>query len=329
LNSVASQSGLSNQLFRIGAVQSFDRWLHATPHSPVVAEVSPLHVAVARWAGKGGHLEGVAMQALPAGAVVPSPLETNIAQPDVVRSALRQVFARVDPGSAPVALLLPDPVVRVFILPFETLPRRHRDALPLLRWRLKKSVPFDMEETSISWERQASRDGKLEIVAAVARQPIVREYEALLESCGTRAGVVLSSTLSSLPLLEERGATLLARLSGRTLTTVIVLGGNLCVYRSTELQGDGAALEPKAMLDEIFPAVAYFQDTWASSIHRARLSGFGTRADVFLQALADELKIPVGSMADAEGARALEAAAKDLVPHGLDALAGWRMNRRS
>ena len=57
-----------------------------------------------------------------------SPVETNVTQPDAVRSALRDVFNRVPTRGAPLALLIPDPVVRVFILPFDTLPRRADEA---------------------------------------------------------------------------------------------------------------------------------------------------------------------------------------------------------
>ena len=329
MSSVASQSTLSAQFFRIGIVQRVEHWLHAMPHPSVVVEIGGPYVAAARWAGKGGHLEGVAVESLPAGAVMPSPVEANVTQPDAVRSALRKVLSKVAPGGAPVALLVPDPVVRVFILPFDTLPRRASDALPLLRWRLKKSVPFDVEETVVSWMRQAGRDGGLEVVTAVARQPIVREYESLIEALGARAGVVMSSTLAALPLLEERGATLLVRLCGKILTTVVVRGANLCVYRSTEVRSDAAALESQTMLDEVFPAVAYYQDSWDETIDRARLSGFGDREALFGTALGDEMKIPVGPMTEAEGSRGLEGPAKDLVPHGLDALAGWMMNGKS
>ena len=106
-----------------------------------------------------------------------SPVDANVIQPEAVRSALRKVFNRVPPRGAPMVLLIPDPVVRVFILPFETLPRRADEALPLLRWRLKKSVPFDVDETVVSWMRQTGREDALEVVTAVARQRIVREYE--------------------------------------------------------------------------------------------------------------------------------------------------------
>jgi len=298
------------------------------PHPPVVVEIAEPHVALARPASRGGHPEDLAVEALPAGAVMPSTLETNLVQPEAVRSALGKLFDRVPVHGAHVALLVPDLVVRVFLLPFDNLPRRASEALPLLRWRLKKSVPFNVDETTVSWMRQEARDGGLEIVTAVARQSIIREYEAVIESFGVRAGVVLSSTLATLPLLEERGATLLVRLCGKTLTTVIVRGATLCLYRSTEMRGDSTR-EPQAMLDEVFPSVAYFQDSWGETIERARLSGFGAKENVFGQALARELRIPAGSMSDAAGVQSLGPLVKDWVPQGLDALGGWIMSRKS
>ncbi|HXQ26028.1 MAG TPA: hypothetical protein VN822_06445 [Candidatus Acidoferrales bacterium] len=315
--------------YQSGILGRVDRWLHAMPHPPLVVEVARDHVAAARWGNVRGQLEQVAVESLPAGSVMPSTVETNITQPEAVRSALLRVFSRVPDRGAPVTLLVPDPVVRVFILPFDTLPRRANDALPLLRWRLKKSVPFDVDETVVSWMRQKGREANLEVITAMARRPIIREYEEIVESVGAHAGVVLSSTLATLPLLEERGTTLLARLCGRTLTTAIVYGPNLCVYRSTEMPAEAALLDPQAMLDEVFPAVAYYQDTWGASIDRARLTGFGERKEVFGAALAGELKISVAPLSDAEGARDLDTPAKDLIHHGLDALAGWMLNGKS
>jgi type IV pilus assembly protein PilM len=326
LSSYPSQASIANRFLHLGPVRRFDGWLNAMPHPSVVVEIAGPHVAVARWGGKHGRLEDVAVEVLPAGAVMPSTLETNIVQPEAVRAGLRQIFSRVSVDGSPVALLVPDLVVRVFILPFDNLPRRASEALSLLRWRLKKSVPFDVEETSVSWMRQDAREGGLEVVAAVARQPIVREYEALVESLGTRAGVVVSSTLATLPLLDERGSTLLVRICGKTLTTAIVRASNLCLYRSTERRTDTATLEPQAILDEVFPAVAYYQDSWGETIDRVRLSGFDGAESSFSEALAEELKIPAMSMSDVGGADSLDSSARDLISHGLDALFGWMMN---
>ena len=182
--SLIGSGSLATQFFQIGAVRRIDRWLHTTPQPSVVVEIADDHVAAAQQGSGHGKLDAFAVEPLPTGSVMASPLETNVTQPDTVRSALRRVFHSVPAHGESVALLVPDPVVRVFILPFDTLPRRAEEALPLLRWRLKKSVPFDMDETVVSWMRQNGREGNLEVVTAVARQQILREYEEIIESLG-------------------------------------------------------------------------------------------------------------------------------------------------
>ena len=110
-----------------------------------------------------------------------------------------------------VALLLPDPVIRVFVQHFEQFPRSPEEALPMLRWKLRKSVPFEVDETLISYMRQAPREGGVDVVTALARLRIIREYEGLAEAAGLFPGVVLSSSLAAITLLEDERPTLLAR----------------------------------------------------------------------------------------------------------------------
>ncbi|HKW89536.1 MAG TPA: hypothetical protein VJN21_12350 [Candidatus Acidoferrales bacterium] len=269
-----------------------------------------------------GHLGAFFTEPLPEGAIVPSATQANIANPDALRSAIRSVLNRVPAQGQGVALLVPDPVIRVFILSFDTFPRRADEALPLLRWRLKKILPFDADEAVISWRRQQNREGKPEIVAAVARQKIIREYEAAIEAHDMHAGVLQSSTLATLPLLDSADATLLARLSGRNLTTVIARGETLCVYRSTEM-GSGK-LSPQTVLDEVFPSVAFYQDTWGGKVERLRVAGFAGGEDEIREHLARELDCEASPLARPGD---LSESARSLVSQGLESLVGWHLHR--
>jgi type IV pilus assembly protein PilM len=323
---LSSAPSLTEQFYDLGPVRRIERWLTAMPHPPLVVDIASTHVAAARWGKINGSLDSFFVEPLTLGSVMPSPVEMNVAQPDAVKSALRRVFDHVPAREHGVVLLIPDLVVRVFILPFDTLPRSANDALPLLRWRLKKSVPFDVDETVVSWMRQAGNTGNLEVVTAVARHRIIREYEEIVEGLNAKVGVVLSSTLATLPLIEAHGATLMIRMSGKTMTTVIVRGTSLCVYRSTDMASEAALLSPQAMLDEIFPAMAYYQDTWGGAVDWVRLAGFGAREAIFRRALSDELKCSVGSLAESQEALGLDSSAKDLLKQNLEGLVGWMMN---
>lgn len=107
------------------------------PHPALACEIASTHVAVAHGSRTGAALDAHAVEALPEGAVQTSPVELNILDPGAVGGALRSAFSRVHAGprghGGEVALLVPDPVVRVFLLHFETFPRRADEAVPLLR----------------------------------------------------------------------------------------------------------------------------------------------------------------------------------------------------
>jgi type IV pilus assembly protein PilM len=322
----------STATFRQGVYQSefarkVARWLDAMPHPPLAIEISPERVAAARW-GRTGSLDGFAVEVLPVGAIVPSAVETNIVNIAAVRSAVASAVNRLRGRDEDVAMILPDPVIRVFVQHFEEFPRSPQEAIPMLRWKLKKSVPFEADETLISYMRQAPRENGVDVVTALARLRIIREYEGLAEGVGLRPGVVLSSSLAAVSLLEEEKPTLLARVSGSALTTVIVRSGILCGYRCTELPARGLELTPQMLLEEIFPVAAYYQDTWQEGIQSVRVAGLGSRLPEFVRPLEEEFRCQVTSLlhsAVSEGR--IKDEARSLADRELEGLIGWMLQR--
>ncbi len=105
-----------------------------------------------------------------------------------VKLAVSNACARLKAKDEDVALILPDPVIRVFVQHFDEFPRSAQEAEPMLRWKLKKSVPFEVDETLISFMRQSPREDGVDIVTALSRLRIVREYESLAETQELRPG---------------------------------------------------------------------------------------------------------------------------------------------
>ena len=303
------------------------RWLEAIPHPPLAMEISSERVAVARWS-RTGSLDSFAVELLPPGTVVPSAVETNLVNPAAVTSAISKACERVRSREEDVALVLPDPVIRVFVQHFEEFPRSADEAIPMLRWKLKKSIPFEADETIISYMRQPPREAGIDIVTALARLRIVREYESLAEAVGLHPGVVLSSSLAAISLLEDDKATLLARVSGTALTTAIVRSDVLCGYRCTELPAHGANLTPQMLLEEIFPVAAYYQDTWHEGIASVRLAGLGARLAEFVRPLEDEFHCQVRSLLQsAVSAGRIKDDMRQLADRELEGLVGWMLQR--
>src|SRR4051794_4749741 len=92
---------------------------------------------------QGSESPSYAFAPLAAGALVPGVAEANIKAQDAVVEAIRKALNDLAPNSRAVSLVLPDTSVRVFVLDFDTLPQKTAEAVPVLRFRLRKMVPFD------------------------------------------------------------------------------------------------------------------------------------------------------------------------------------------
>ena len=324
---MSSAATFHQGIYKSDLVRRVARWLDATPHPPLAIEIGLDSVAGARWTRTGG-VDSYGVAALPLGALVPSAVETNIINPAAVKAAMESVCTRLRAKDETVALILPDPVIRVFVQHFDEFPRSKAEADPMLRWKLKKSVPFEVDETLISYMRQSPREAGVDVVTALARLRIVREYEALAEAASLHPGVVLSSSLAAIALVEANRPTLLARVSGPSLTTAIVREGVLCGYRCTELPARGAELTPHMLLEDIYPVAAYYQDTWQEGIQSVRVAGLGHRLPEFVPPLEEEFHCEVHSLLQAGISNGhIPADASPLADRELDGLVGWMLHR--
>jgi hypothetical protein len=324
-----SAPGFREGIYRSALVRRLARVLDANPHPLVACEIAPNHVAAARWRRGTFSLDDYAVAPFPPDALHPSAVESNLIDSAAIATAMESVLSKVGARGQTIALMVPDAVIRVFVLHFDVFPRSNSEAIPMLRWRLKKSVPFEAEETLISYMRQSPREEGVDVVTALARLRIIREYEGLAESMGLQAGVLMSSTLATLPLLNDTGPAMLARISGKMLTTAIVREGILCGYRYTELPAELVILQPRALLDEIFPVAAYYQDAWSEGLQTVQLSGFGTRMREFQEAVESELPgcRVAGLIPTAEQEGRISGDMRGLAEDELDTLLGWSMNR--
>src|SRR5437764_14393219 len=87
--------GIRQGIYRNALARLIAQWLDAVPHPPVVCEITPEYVAAVRWTRSGTSVESVAVEPIPAGAITPTAVETNLLDPSAVRSAVSRVFSRL------------------------------------------------------------------------------------------------------------------------------------------------------------------------------------------------------------------------------------------
>ena len=200
-----------------------------------------------------------AFSALPEGAIIPGIAESNIGAHDAVAAAIRSALDQVSPRTRSVSLVLPDTSVRVFVLDFDSLPAKAPDAVSVLRFRLRKMVPFDVEHAALSYQVLVQEKSAVKVLATLMPGPILAEYESVVRAAGYEPGAVLPSSLAALATLDSLEPILAANLNALALTTSITSGQDLLLYRTLDLPE-----EPAARLAEvqrsIAVAAAYFED---------------------------------------------------------------------
>src|SRR5579863_7214931 len=126
----------------------------STSKPRLACEISADRVLAGRLADKGGHLEAFAVRELAPGSVVPDLVENNLRQRDAVRAGIEATLGGVAGRSKDVIAIVPDAAVRVMLVEFDTLPSDMEEALGVVRFRLKKSLPFDVDKAKVSYHAQ-------------------------------------------------------------------------------------------------------------------------------------------------------------------------------
>ena len=235
-------------------------WLSAV-HQTVAVEVAARRVtavAVAR-TPSGVTVTAHATEPLPGGAVVASINAPNLVDRPTVQGAVQRALEAVGRPKQ-VGLVVSDTAAKVSLVRFGTVPARGADLDAMIRWQVKKAVPFAIEQAQVSWTPSGA-DGH-EFVVVAMRRDIVEEYESLCAACGAHAGLVDLATfnLVNLVLLGEPGGVppdgdwLLVNLTPDYSTLAIVRGASLAFYRNRVADAEGH------LSDLVHQTAMYYED---------------------------------------------------------------------
>ena len=237
----------------------------------LACEIAADRILAGRVSDAGSIVEMCAAHELAPGCVVPDLTEANVRQHDAVLQTLRDTLQSIDGHSKDVIAVLPDAAVRVSLLDFETLPSGREDAEGVVRFRLKKSLPFDLDKARVSYHAQASSGG-VRVIAAVALTSVIEEYESVFREAGYSPGVVLPSMLAALGAAGEECPTLVVKVDARTTSIAILDKQQLLLFRTLE-NSRGVAITGEQLAEEVYPSVVFFQDTYNLNIERIFVAG--------------------------------------------------------
>ncbi len=262
----------------------------------LACEIAADRVLAGRMSERGDVVEMCASSELAPGSVVPDLMETNLRERNRVAGAIRDTLAQVSGRSRDVIAILPDAAVRVVLLDFETLPAKRQEAEGVIRFRLKKSLPFDVDKAKISYHTQTSTNG-LRLIAAVALASVIEDYESLFREAGYTPGVVLPSMLAALGAAEANRPTLMVKVDARTTGIAILDKQQLLLFRNLE-NARGVTISGEQLAEEIYPSIVFFQDTYHLSLEQIFVAGLSDTGGA-LSALRSQTGLEVSELVSA------------------------------
>jgi type IV pilus assembly protein PilM len=198
-------------------------------------------------------------------------MEANLRDGAAIRQAIEGALGSVSGRSRDVIAILPDTTVRVVLLDFETLPSKRDEAEAVVRFRLKKSLPFDPADARISYHAHPTRKG-VQAVAAVVLNKVLEEYESAFRDAGYNPGMVMPSMLAAIGAADAERPTLVVKVDARTISIAILDQDQLLLARTLE-NVRGVTITGEQLAEEVYPSVVFFQDTYNLNIERVYVAG--------------------------------------------------------
>ena len=237
------------------------RSLVSTPAPNVAIEIASDRVTAVSLGrgGPGAVVTAHATEALAPGAVVPAVNEKNVQEPAVATATLERALERLGHRPRRAALVVPDEVAKVSIIRFDEVPARAHDLDELVRWQVRKTAPFRIEDAQVVYTAGiVDPGGGADFVVALTRRSIVEEYEQICQEAGVYAGIV---DLSSFNLVNTivagssvSGDWLLVHIAPESSTIVIVRGVHLILFRNRPTAGIGQ------LADLVHQTAMYYED---------------------------------------------------------------------
>jgi type IV pilus assembly protein PilM len=259
------------------------------PPPTMAFEVSEAGIAAARITAR-AELD---FQPFKPGTLTVSPVKENVEDPDEFVMTVRSLSAtQAARKRKDVAIILPDYSARISVLDFDQFPSDPKEQATLIRFRIKRSVPFDVDSAALSYHVQNGEKGRVDVVVVIAPLEIVSRYEAPFRTAGMNPGLVTMSSLAALELVPDQGLSVFAKLTGRVLTILVRDKTTLKLTRCVELPSTGLA----DISDVLIPTFIFIEDNLGRPAEKLILCGFGSRTEEAIDRFREELNVECESL---------------------------------
>ncbi len=227
---------------------------------------------------------------LPPHALSGSLSEKNVSDAIAVRDTLKELMGRSGFKGHEVGVVIPDDAARITFITAESLPPGDEERSAFIRWKLKKTVPFEVETAQIAYtvigSRTQGEDKGTDLMVTLSPRSVIEEYEHLLEALGYEAGYVVPSSLAALSLFDvPKGDVIFLKIAPGCISTMVFQDGRPEFYRK---------VPEMPLFDAIYPTLMYYQDKLGGKgLNSVTVCGYEGDLKLELSDLEHKLTIPV------------------------------------
>ncbi len=214
--------------------------------------------------GKKGkpRLDAFGMAAFSADTMRFSLREPNVLNPEAFIAKVRETYLLLLGKTKRVSVSLPDAVGRVLILDLETRFRSRDEGADIIRWKLKKNFPFDIQEAHLDFQVLQEKDtGEISTLVALISQQVVHQYEDLLAEAGLQPNCIEFTTFNLYRLFSERfdlsADYAFLACHGGVISILVFSDGIITFYRAKEL---GSTFDVNRLFREISSSLLVYQE---------------------------------------------------------------------
>jgi type IV pilus assembly protein PilM len=211
------------------------------------------------------------MPALTAFSTAPFPADTmkfslreaNVLNPKAFVAVIRELHLKLPPHPDQVSLSLPDSTGRTMLMDIETRFKSRDEGADIIRWKLKKNYPFDINEAHLDYQViQEKETGEVSLLVSLIARPVVRQYEDLLVEAGLEPNRIDFTTFNLYALFAQRldlsENSLLVTCHDNVVGILIFYNGRLEFCRVKEVSG--GISEPNRIFREINSSFLIFKE---------------------------------------------------------------------
>jgi type IV pilus assembly protein PilM len=261
------------------------------PQRPLWAcEFTSRHLVVAGVNSSRKKISAKGISTLPVQVITGSLLERNIIDHGRVSEFLKELMREAGCKGPEIGVVIPDDSARISFVTTETLSGSEEERTAFIRWKLKKTVPFEIDTAQIAYNimgtRTTGEDRGIDLLVTLSPRSVIEEYESLMDELGYEAGFVIPSSLAALNLFAvPAGDVLFLKIAPGCIATTIFRNGQAEFYRK---------VAETPLFDAIYPTLMYYQDKLnGSGLIGVTVCGYDMDLGAELSELQDRLHVPV------------------------------------